>query len=505
MADLDATAIASGYIPERALIENAGRALASHLHERYPSGPVGVLAGSGHNGADALVAGRTLSAWGRTVRFVRCGGRLPEPDVLSGWGLRIEDPEALNAVLASSSVVVDGILGTGIDTAPRPAQAEIIERMNEARAPIVAVDGPSGVDFSTGRIPGVAVQAALTVTFGWPKLGLLRFPARGHCGDLVCVEIGFPPSAPQPRARAITCAWASDILGERSADGHKGDAGYLTLVGGQPGMAGAAVLAARAAIRAGVGIVRVVSAPENREILQTAIPEAVFVDWTDSAAVGDAATWAHAVAVGPGLGTSPDRATLLGHVLDAARGPVVIDADGLNVWAAHFEGASLVRDPGVLLTPHPGEMARLVGSTTDEVKRDPATRAIDLAGRTGATVLLKGSPSWVAGPDGRLRVSTLLSPGFATGGMGDVLTGVCGAYLATGLAPADAATAALSITALAVLMAVDEVGGSSADVPGALPAARESLRDVEPGAWAGVRLALPAVDEAAASVVSVLP
>lgn len=496
MADLDQTAIVSEHISERALIENAGRALAQHVHERYPARAVVVLVGSGHNGADALVAGRTLAAWGRPVRFVRCGGRLPEPDVLSGWGLQIEEPEVLGAALAEADVVIDGILGTGVETAPRPPQAEIIRQANRARAPVVAVDGPSGVDFTTGRVEGAAIQADLTVTLGWPKLGLLRFPARGRCGDLICVEIGFPPPAPQPRARAVTCAWAADLLGDRPANAHKGDAGYLAIVAGKPGMAGAAVLAARSAIRAGAGIVRVVSAPENREILQTAIPEAVFVDWTDADAVDEAVAWAHAVVVGPGLGTEPARAALLARVLGAGGRAVVIDADGLNLWAAAKHG-NPGSGSGLLLTPHPGEMARLLGSTVEEITEDPAAAARELSGSTGATVLLKGAPSWVAGAGGRLRVSTLLSPGFATGGMGDILSGVCGAYMAAGLAPADAATAALCVTALAVLAiegAGGPVGGSSADVPARLPAAREALRRVRPGAWAGVCLALPAVE-----------
>ncbi|WP_419161824.1 NAD(P)H-hydrate dehydratase [Candidatus Palauibacter sp.] len=496
MAEIDRVAVESGAIPERALIENAGRALARHLHEKYPSGRIVVLAGSGHNGADALVAGRTLAAWGRSVGFVQCGSRLPAPRVLAGWDLPIESAEALEHELAAATVAIDGILGTGLQTVPRAPQARIIECANAAQAAVVAADGPSGVDFTTGGVPGAAIRADLTVTFGWPKIGLLRFPARAQVGDLVCVEIGFPPPDPVPGTRAVTASWAAELLGGRPPAGHKGDAGYLAIVGGEPGMAGAVVLAARAAVRSGIGIVRVVSAPENRDILQTSVPEAVFVDWTDAEAVEATLGWADAVAIGPGLGTGSARVALVERVLAAATVPLVVDADGLNALAASASVA--LRDPAasgrpILLTPHPGEMARLLGSSVAEVREDPPAAARRLADAASVTVLLKGAPTWVARPGGELRATTLVSSAFASGGMGDVLTGVCGAYLGVGLAPADAATAALAVTALAVLRGVDEVGGSAADVPEALVSARRALATLRPGAWPGVPLALPAV------------
>lgn len=503
MAEIDRVAVESGAIPERALIENAGRALARHVHDRFPAGRVAVLAGSGHNGADALVAGRTLHAWGRSVAFVRCGNRAPDPDVLAGWSLPLEPPEALDRELAAADVVVDGILGTGLTTAPRPPQAGMIERVNAARAAVVSADGPSGVDFTTGRVPGAAIRADLTVTFGWPKTGLLNFPARERIGDLVSVEIGFPPPEPPPSARVVTAAWVAGLLGVRATDGHKGDAGYLAIVGGERGMAGAVVLAARAAIRAGAGIVRVVSAPENRKIVQTGVPEAVFVDWSTPEAVQSALNWAGAVAVGPGLGTGPERAELMSRVLEDGSVPLVLDADALNVLSTEAAEAGAPLGPlaplrPVLLTPHPGEMARLLGTSVGEVRGDAPAAARRLADATRATVLLKGAPTWVARPGGDLRATTLVSPAFASGGMGDVLTGVCGACLASGLGPADAASAALTLTALAVLRGVDEIGGSAADVPDALPGARRALGRLRPGAWPGVNLALPAVPAAAA-------
>ncbi|MDX1577299.1 MAG: NAD(P)H-hydrate dehydratase [Gemmatimonadota bacterium] len=489
MAAIDRAAVASGAIPERALIENAGRAVALQVHERYPEGRILVLAGSGHNGADAFVAGRTLAAWGRAVDFLRCGSRLPDPDVLAGWDFPVEEPDALDPALARADVVLDGILGTGIDTAPREPQASMIERVNASGVPVVAVDGPSGVDFTTGAVPGTAIRAEMSVTLGWPKVGLLRFPARGRCGDLIAVEIGFPPADPQPAARAVTAAWARTLLGDRPADAHKGQAGYLAILGGRVGMAGAVILACRAALRAGAGIVRVVSAPENREVIQTAVPSAVFVSWEEEEGIADTLAWCDALALGPGLGRGNRGAEIARAALEANDAAAVLDADGLNVWGSDLRALAAFRGP-LLLTPHPGEMGRLLGRDTAAVTSEPTAAALRLARDTGAVAMLKGAPTWIASPDERLRATTVLNEVFASGGMGDVLTGACGAYLAAGLPPADAATVALAITAVAAEGCA--VGAGSADLPDRIPGARAALAEIRPGAWAGVSLALPA-------------
>lgn len=501
MVALDRAATGSGAIPERALIENAGREVARLVQHRWPEGRVVALAGSGHNGADALVALRTLKAWGREVAAVRCGSQAPEPEVLRGWRVPLSDPERLPDERAAAAVLLDGILGTGVSAAPHEPQAAIIEAANSSGVPIVAVDGPSGANFTTGAVPGACIRARLTVSFGWPKLGLLRFPARAHCGDLFAVEIGFPPPTEPPGARAITAAWvAEDMLHRRAAHAHKGNAGYLTLVAGQPGMAGAAVLAARTAVRGGVGIVRVVSAPENREIVQTAVPEAVFVPWDSPERVDESAAWADAIALGPGLGRDPARLALVDRVLQG-RGakPALLDADGLNLWEGRADAlADALRGAG-LLTPHPGEMARLLGRPLDEILSDPPGAAREASKRFGATVLLKGAPSWVARAGEPLRVSTVLTSALATGGMGDVLTGLAGAYLAAGLTPSDAASAALMVTGIAAASAPHPVGHSAADVPERLMGARAALEGERLPQWQSVLIALPSVEDEASA------
>jgi NAD(P)H-hydrate epimerase len=496
MAALDRAATESGTIPERALIENAGREMAHLVQHMWPEGRVVALAGSGHNGADALVALRTLRAWGREVSAIRCGSQTPEPDVLRGWEITPGDPEDLERELGAGSVLLDGILGTGVSAAPREPQASIIEKVNASGVPVVAVDGPSGANFTTGEVPGACIRAALTVSFGWPKLGLLRFPARSHCGDLFAVEIGFPPPAEPPAARAITASWvAEDMLQPRPASAHKGSAGYLMLVAGQRGMAGAAVLAARSAVRGGVGIVKVVSAPENREIVQTAVPEAVFVSWDSADAVAESVEWADAIAIGPGIGQETDRSALVHAILQARGGrPALLDADGLNLWEGRGEELTQALAGTGLLTPHPGEMARLLSCSLQEVISDPPGTAREAAERFGATVLLKGAPSLVAEQGEALRVSTILTPALATGGMGDVLSGLAGAYMAGGLIPADAASAALMVTGIAVASAPQAVGHSASDVPDRLAAARASLELDRLSPWQSVVIALSAVD-----------
>jgi ADP-dependent NAD(P)H-hydrate dehydratase / NAD(P)H-hydrate epimerase len=477
MAELDRRAVGSGAIPERALIECAGRELAHRVHAHWPEGPVTALAGSGHNGADALVALRALHAWGRPVRAILAGSAPPEPDVLVGWDVPLEPAERFFDAPPTGGVLVDGILGTGISGPPREPQARLIEAANRLGLPIVAVDGPSGADLDTGAVPGACIRAELTVALGWPKLGLLRFPAREHCGRIEAVEIGFPPSDAPLGARAITGRWVADLLPRRPPDAHKGRAGYVAIVAGQRGMAGAAVLAARGAVRGGAGIVRTVSDPGNRRILQSSVPGAVFVAWDEEDVLQETIDWCHALAVGPGLGRGPGRRALVADVLER-RGerPAVVDADGLSIWAGEPAALAELLRPGDVLTPHPGELARLLGVGIERVTGDPPGMARVAADRLGCTVVLKGAPTLVARGEDPLRVTTTGGPGLAAGGSGDVLTGLVAALLAGGARGPDAAAAALFLSGLAAEASADPVGHAAADVPDRLPALRREVR-----------------------------
>ncbi|HEY7727243.1 MAG TPA: NAD(P)H-hydrate epimerase, partial [Candidatus Eisenbacteria bacterium] len=386
-------------VPSPVLMENAGRSAALVLSRIYPEGRVLVFAGPGNNGGDGLVLARTLAASGRDVDVIEVGVRGSRDALLHGWALerRVlpESDSELAAAVGRGGVVVDALLGTGARNAPRDPFPRAIRAINAAGAPTVALDLPSGVDADTGRVPGDAVMADLTVAFGAPKLGTLLYPARELAGRIVAVEIGLPPlDGTRARARLVTPGWAHDRRPRRPPVTHKKAEGRLLALAGSPGVAGAAVLAARGALRAGAGYVRVASHPDNREVVQRSAPEAIFVDVTDREALARAAADSDVLAAGPGMGTDDDAATRLSHMLTS--GPfaaVLLDADALTLLGAGTLPALSSHMP-CLLTPHAGEMARL-GADLEEVRSDPLAACAREARRRGAAVLLKGRPSVV--------------------------------------------------------------------------------------------------------------
>jgi len=495
-AAFDRLAIDEQGVPQVTLMECAGRSAAHVLDRLYPRGEVVALVGAGNNGGDALVLLRTLRSWGRQVKAVFVADRPADDPLLHGWDVTVvgdggddgsggadgdgsadDDSLALRSALADASVVVDGILGTGIKGAPRARQARAIQAINRAGVPVFALDTPSGIDADTGCIEGEAVVAQVTVALGWPKLGTLLQPARANVGRLIAVEIGFPPLGDGTfGAAVVTPAWASERRPRREPDTHKNRVGALLLVAGRSGMAGAAVMAGRAALRAGVGLLRIASAAENREIIQASVPEAVFIAGDEAEAVREAAVASHAVAAGPGLGDGAEGATLLEVVLEATAGcPTVLDADALNL-AASGRGPGVghwAQGRDVLVTPHLGEMRSLSGLTPEIIAEDRMSVARTLASESGATVLLKGLPSIVVPADGTCWVDTVGSSDLATGGMGDVLTGVAGALLAQGSTPDVAGALALYTIGRAAARTDKGAGLTPSDVIEALPAAWE--------------------------------
>ena len=461
-------------VPSPVLMEDAGREAARLLERLFPRGEVVVLAGSGNNGGDGVVLARTLAARGRPVRLLVLGDR-PEPDpLLHGWSLPVRplgegvEPGEVAGDLSGAGVLVDALLGTGIRGAPREPHARAIQALNRAGAPILALDIPSGVDADTGQVPGEAVRARVTVAFGAPKLGTMLFPGRERAGRLVAVEIGFPPWGPEPpEAALITPGWAAGRRPRRPLVTHKNTEGRLLILAGRSGMAGAAVLGAWGALRAGAGFVRVASAPENRVIIQSTVPEAVFLDATDTDALLEAARASDALAAGPGWGTGEEDGERLNRLLEEAAPPgILLDADALTLLGAgRLPAFARAGDRSRrLLTPHPGEMARL-GESEEGIRDAPLTAAREGARRWRAALLLKGTPSVVApaGDDegegaggkgsGPVMVSLTGSSDLARAGMGDVLTGVAGAFLARGAGALEAGSLALHYTGRAGALA----------------------------------------------------
>ena len=473
--ELDRRAIEELGVPQSVLMENAGRSAAAVLVRLFARGPVVAVVGSGNNGGDALVLLRSLRAWGRDVHVVLAADRPTGDPLLHGWSLPVTldtdlDEDAWADLLGGAAVVVDGVLGTGVRGAPRQRQATAIRHVNGSGRPVLALDVPSGIDATTGGVPGEAVEADVTVAFGAPKLGSLLHPARARVGRLVAVEIGFPPwNEGEAGALVATPAWVRARLPRRGSDTHKKAVGCVLVVAGQAGMGGAAILAAKAAFRAGAGLVRVCSAPENRAALQAALPEAIYVDASDAPALEAALAESDAVAAGPGLGTGEVAGRLLATIAAGPRAPTVLDADALNVAAAGaLDLAAMGEGRPLLITPHPGEMVRLLGRVGAEAEHSGA-RARAAAERFGCVALLKGAPSVVAAPGEPLLIDTQSSSDLAVAGMGDTLTGVCAALMAQGLGPRESGAAGLYLTGRAARLAGRGAGLVPTDVIRWLP------------------------------------
>lgn len=464
----DVHAIQSLGVPEAVLMESAGRAAAAVIQRLYPAGRVVCAVGSGNNGGDAMVVARTLRAWGRDVATVQAGSRMPDGALLHGWMVDSADAGRMADAFRGAGVIVDGLLGTGATGAPRGAYAEAIAAMNASGSPLVALDGPSGVDLATGAAAGEAVRAAVTVTFGAPKRGLLLFPGRERAGRILAVEIGFPPLADDgASARLLTAAWARAALSPVPPDAHKGSMGKVSIVAGHAGMAGACVLAGYGALRAGAGMAALVSPGANREILQTAIPEALFVDRDTVDA--DFQAGSKAVVAGPGMGTDDDSLALLRRIARGGDTAMLLDADAVTLLARNPDLRDDVGDRPLVLTPHPGEMGRLLSKPIGEITADPFAAASEAAERFRCAVLLKGASSLVAAPGAPTLVNVAGHSGLATGGNGDVLSGVIGAFLARGMEPAEAAGAGLYFAGRAAEIAGRGRGLIPRDVADALP------------------------------------
>ena len=485
--EADARTIAAG-TPGIVLMERASEAVARECVRGIEVVPlrgerVVVLCGTGNNGGDGFGAARLLRRSPVTgeVAVLLVGGRGKVSGDAAAMLRRLEE-EGANVVeidgasglepLRSATLVVDALFGTGLS---RPLEEESLHALavrlaSSRRAFVVAVDVPSGLDSGSGRSDVPHVRADLTVTFGFPKLVHLLAPAAGSCGRVVVADIGLLTESGDVRApEAVTARDVAPFFPRRPAAAHKGTFGTLGIVGGAWGMAGAAALAARSAFRCGAGKVVVVAEEASRAAIHALVAEA-----TTAALFAPAGLTA--LAVGPGLGTSPASRALLDAALDSAL-PAVLDADALNLLAGRPE---LLRSRSVptVLTPHPGEASRLLGVTTAAIVDDVEGAARRLAERSGATVVLKGFRSVVAAPGGNVARILSGNPGMASGGSGDVLTGVVGALLARGLSARDAASSAAFLHGLAGDLARERIGEEALVASDVAEALGEAIRIV---------------------------
>jgi ADP-dependent NAD(P)H-hydrate dehydratase / NAD(P)H-hydrate epimerase len=448
------------------LMERAGRATADVVLRDHPDArSVSVWCGTGANGGDGFVVARLLREAGRDVDVVLLGSEeRVQGDAAESLGrARTAGVPFVDAPVAPD-VVVDALFGTGFSGAPRREAAERIEALNDVGVPVVSVDVPSGVDASTGEVAGAAVEATTTVTFHAQKVGLAVAPGRFHAGDVEVADIGVEQT--ETRHRRVAEA-ALELVPRRGPRDNKYSGGSVLVVGGSRGMTGALVLTAQAAFRAGAGYVRVSFPAVLETIVEGHLVEAVKTPApcdeegrlvTGAAdAIVDAAARAGAVALGPGLGRSDETRELVRLLLERLEVPLVLDADALWAVSEHHEWV-FARHPPTVLTPHEGELARLLGRDSAWVAARRLRAATEAADDLGATIVLKGADTIVSAPGRSTFVCDLGNPGLATAGTGDVLTGIVAAFLAKRMEPQLAAAAATAAGGCAAALAGERVG-----------------------------------------------
>ena len=505
MRRLDHLTIDTHGVPSLTLMERAGQSVVEVILKRWAhlaKRGVLVVAGKGNNGGDGLVIARLL----REREFpceVSCIARAEDlsPDATTNLEryramkgpfteIPAGDLDPLRSRMRDKGLLVDALLGTGLRSPVEGFLADVVEFMNASGLPIVAVDTPSGLDADRGTPLGATIQAEVTVTFGFPKVGQVIHPGVVYSGDLVVADIGIHPKAVAEVAPSVELLDSADVawlLPRRADDSHKGSYGHLLVMAGSRGKTGAAVLACRGAMRVGAGLVTLAAPRGLNEILAGALVEAMTeplgqpgedrwpalgaVDWEGLAERKSA------VLFGPGVGVHGSARTTLETLLEHCRLPWLIDADGLNNLAADVSRLREARVPPVL-TPHPGEMSRLTGLDTAEVNGDRIGIARAFAAENRCHLVLKGARTVMATPEGRVSINPTGNSGMASGGMGDVLAGIVAGFLAQGLPPEDAVRMGVYLHGRTGDRVADQRGGVgliASDLVDELPRAIEEL------------------------------
>jgi len=506
MRELDRITIEDRKIPGMTLMERAGAGVAGiafEILEDIEGKSVLVLAGPGNNGGDGWVAARLLMESDIDVKVATP----VNPEKLKG-DAKTAFERAKNAgvefaifpngeiVLEDIDLVIDGLLGTGAKGAPREAILEMVVRTAESNLPVVAVDNPTGVDADTGEVPGEAIIATATATFGLPKLGQFRFPGKAFIGRLVVVDIGIPEDViddfGEPDWRVDSTDELARLLPPRPGDGHKGTFGKAAIIAGSEGMSGAAVMASESCLRCGTGLVELITPRGLVDTVDTLLREVVTkpVQQVNKRrclsvrALGDIiriANEADAIALGPGIGTHRETVDLVGRLLPRFLKPLVIDADGLNCISKLRErGIAIEYGSPVVITPHPGELSRLLNISVDDILSNRFNDMQKWANELDVDVLiLKGAPTTISGKEGMVYINRTGNQGMATGGSGDVLTGVIAGFLAQGVPPIDAARLGVYLHGFAGDLASAELGPRGVIAGDILDCVPEAIFDLE--------------------------
>ncbi len=481
-------------VPGLILMENAGRGAADLLINRFADRleRAVVVGGTGQNGGDAWVIARRLKTRGYEPNVFLAGSRAAVAGdgaanlrALSAVDVDVTEIGetnlgSLEQALADATIIVDGLFGTGLDRIVEGWRASLIERLNAASAPIFAIDLPSGIDADTGAVLGVAIEAELTATFAAHKRGLWQMPGRARAGEIVCLDIGVP--APNAKDAWLELADAARWLVRRPLHAHKGSAGHVLVVAGSPGRTGAALLSGHGALRGGAGLVTIAARGTACDALDQKVVELMTMALPEDAkgareAALEAARTKSAAVVGPGLGLNDDAKALALALAKELPIPSVLDADALTALAE--SGIEQLRDAAAprVLTPHPGEAARLLACSAADVEKDRYAAARRIAERTDHVVVLKGAGTVIADPSGRLAVCPLGTPALGVAGTGDVLSGALAASLASCENTFDAACAMVLLHARAgELAARSDRGLLAREVADHLPRALEEAR-----------------------------
>jgi hydroxyethylthiazole kinase-like uncharacterized protein yjeF len=501
MRALDQAAIQERHIPGLRLMENAGQAVVGAMEREFGSlrgKTITVIAGKGQNAGDGFVVARLLRqrrCKARVVlltpagslkgdaattlrKYIRGGGRC--------YQLKSDSPTLIPSLFDESDVLVDAIFGTGLNAPVEGLAANTIRLMNESGLPIVAIDLPSGLSADTGETLGPTIHAALTVTLAQPKRGLYLGDGPNFSGTVCVGDIGIPADL-VARAKVpvslLDSAMVRAVLPHRDPTAHKGSFGHAVIIAGSTGKTGAAAMAGFGALRIGAGLVTIAVPRTVNDAVEAKLLEAMTfpVDATQDGTFAKSASAAlltfvqdkNAVAVGPGVGRHSETAEMIRALVIEIRQPIVLDADGINAMAGHRQLFRQVHAP-VIMTPHPGEMARFLDTTTTAVQQDRLGIASRVARELNIYVVLKGAGTVIAAPDGALAVNSTGNPGMATGGTGDVLTGIIAGLLAQRLSPWHAACAGVYLHGFAGDLAAasrGQMGLIARDVIEAIPSA----------------------------------
>jgi NAD(P)H-hydrate epimerase len=484
--NIDRRAIRAFGIPGMVLMENAAAAVMTAM-EKFFDGlqgvRVGIICGKGNNGGDGLALARRLRISGVPVRIALLssfgelkGEAKANLSILRKMDLEIvqnASSRSLADIVGWSDVLVDALLGVGLSSPLKGAYAQAVAMINSSGRPVVAIDMPTGIDADTGGVMGTAIKADLTVTMAFLKRGHVLYPGAEYAGTVRVADLGIPAEVAEKENISVSLLDRDSIQGvicRRLSDAHKGDFGHLMVVAGSPGKAGAAIMAARGALRAGAGLVSVATPNNIVPIIQSQVVEAMAVPSAESIegtlGIGSseellkAAVKMSAAAIGPGLSTHHETAQVVRNLIQRLTIPAVIDADGLNALVGFLDILKRA-NASMILTPHPGEMGRLLGISSSEVQKDRIEIAASFARKHRVTVVLKGAATVVATPQGWVFVNSTGNPGMASGGTGDVLTGMIGSFLAQGYSASQAACLGVYLHGRAGDLAAEEKGEAS--------------------------------------------